>query len=371
MPAALPLAGQTLPGRHRAPIPEPRPDTSLRRAAAAVRRPAARALVVLLTATALPFALSGAAAQAATTADWEKLAQCESGGNWSINTGNGYYGGLQFSQSTWLAYNGDEFASRADYADPEEQMVVANRTLAAQGWDAWPSCSRSVGLYGSPTTGGPTQLITAITDRYNNEPAIRNRMGSPLGFEQGDAQLRWQVYQGGRMYWSPSAGAHTIYGAILAKYLSLGGAPTKGVPTTDELGASGGGAYNDFAGNGSIYWSRSTGAHEVRGAIRAKWRSLGAERTHGYPLTDEVPSSDGGAYNDFNSMNSIYWSRATNSHEVRGSIRATWRSLGGPKSRLGYPVSDEYSTRYGARSDFQGGYVAWKRSTNQTKAFYN
>jgi hypothetical protein len=155
------------------------------RAGGTLRRHAARAATILLTATAIPLVAVPSVANAATTADWERLAECESGGNWSINTGNGYYGGLQFSTSTWNAFGGGEFASRADLATPEEQMVVANRTLLEQGWDAWPSCSRSVGLYGSPTTGGPTELITAIINRYNGEPALRQRLGRCQGAMAG------------------------------------------------------------------------------------------------------------------------------------------------------------------------------------------
>jgi hypothetical protein len=68
---------------------------------------------------------------------WDRVAQCESGGNWSINTGNGYYGGLQFSYSTWLAYGGGDFASRADLATREEQITVANRVYADNGLAQW------------------------------------------------------------------------------------------------------------------------------------------------------------------------------------------------------------------------------------------
>jgi pyruvate/2-oxoglutarate dehydrogenase complex dihydrolipoamide acyltransferase (E2) component len=74
--------------------------------------------------------------------NWDGVAQCESGGNWSINTGNGYYGGLQFSQSTWEAYGGLEFAPRADLATKEEQIIVAERTLDGQGVGAWPTCGK-------------------------------------------------------------------------------------------------------------------------------------------------------------------------------------------------------------------------------------
>jgi hypothetical protein len=72
--------------------------------------------------------------------NWDAVAQCESGGNWSINTGNGYYGGLQFSQSTWEAYGGAEYAARADLASRDAQIAVAEKVLAAQGAGAWPHC---------------------------------------------------------------------------------------------------------------------------------------------------------------------------------------------------------------------------------------
>lgn len=74
---------------------------------------------------------------------WDSLAQCESGGNWGINTGNGFSGGLQFAPSTWSAYGGQGDASNASR---EEQIAVAERVQAAQGWGAWPACSASLGL---------------------------------------------------------------------------------------------------------------------------------------------------------------------------------------------------------------------------------
>ncbi|GAA4521239.1 transglycosylase family protein [Brachybacterium paraconglomeratum] len=77
---------------------------------------------------------------------WDKVAQCESGGNWSINTGNGYYGGLQFSPSTWKAFGGHEFASQANQATKSEQIAVAQRTLQQQGPGAWPTCGKRAGL---------------------------------------------------------------------------------------------------------------------------------------------------------------------------------------------------------------------------------
>jgi hypothetical protein len=89
-------------------------------------------------------AVALAAPAVAADHDWSGVARCESGGNWQINTGNGYYGGLQFSASTWQAYGGGAYASRADLASSGEQIAVAERVLAAQGAGAWPVCGRSL-----------------------------------------------------------------------------------------------------------------------------------------------------------------------------------------------------------------------------------
>lgn len=79
---------------------------------------------------------------------WGCLAECESSGDWHINTGNTFYGGLQFWQPTWEAFGGLEFASRADLATRDEQIEIAKRVQAAQGWGAWPECARRYGLIG-------------------------------------------------------------------------------------------------------------------------------------------------------------------------------------------------------------------------------
>ncbi|WP_030941812.1 transglycosylase family protein [Streptomyces sp. NRRL S-646] len=91
-------------------------------------------------------------ASAATASEWDKVAQCESGGNWSINTGNGYYGGLQFSASTWAAYGGTQYAAQANQASKSQQIAVAEKVLAAQGKGAWPVCG--TGLSGAAYNGG-------------------------------------------------------------------------------------------------------------------------------------------------------------------------------------------------------------------------
>jgi hypothetical protein len=87
-----------------------------------------------------------AATAAATGTVWDDIAECESGGNWAINTGNGYYGGLQFLGSTWQNYGGGDFAARADLATREQQIVVAERIRDDVGYGAWPACTRRLGL---------------------------------------------------------------------------------------------------------------------------------------------------------------------------------------------------------------------------------
>ncbi|ALI28657.1 MULTISPECIES: resuscitation-promoting factor [Mycolicibacterium] len=78
-------------------------------------------------------------------AQWDSLAQCEAGGNWAINTGNGFYGGVQFDQNTWERQGGLRYAPRADLATREEQIAIATVTQARQGWGAWPVCSGRIG----------------------------------------------------------------------------------------------------------------------------------------------------------------------------------------------------------------------------------
>ncbi len=92
-------------------------------------------------------AIAGQAA-AATDGEWDQVASCESGGNWGINTGNGYQGGLQFNQGTWAAHGGGQYAPSAQLATREQQIAVAERVLATQGRGAWPVCGH--GLSGPP-----------------------------------------------------------------------------------------------------------------------------------------------------------------------------------------------------------------------------
>jgi hypothetical protein len=115
--------------------------------AAAPARPSRRHVVRLAVAAAIGVgtvpAFAGVAQAAPSQGTWERLAKCESSGNWRINSGNGFYGGLQFTRSTWKAFGGSGMPHHASRA---EQIRVARKVLAKQGWGAWPACSKKLGL---------------------------------------------------------------------------------------------------------------------------------------------------------------------------------------------------------------------------------
>ncbi|MFE0731321.1 transglycosylase family protein [Streptomyces antibioticus] len=115
-------------------------------------------------------------AAAADSGVWDRIAQCESGGNWHINTGNGYYGGLQFSASTWRAYGGTAYAPTADKAGKAEQIAVATKVQKSQGWGAWPTCSARAGATGgAPASGASTASKAQKSQKsQSSKPARRS-----------------------------------------------------------------------------------------------------------------------------------------------------------------------------------------------------
>ncbi|MHA5051623.1 transglycosylase family protein [Streptomyces sp. SD15] len=97
---------------------------------------------------------------------WGCLAECESGGNWHINTGNGFYGGLQFWQPTWEKFGGLAYAPRADLASRAEQIKVAQEVVAVQGWEAWPVCAKRYNLKGRMYAVKAGETLTSIARKY-------------------------------------------------------------------------------------------------------------------------------------------------------------------------------------------------------------
>ncbi|HEX6501082.1 MAG TPA: transglycosylase family protein [Micromonosporaceae bacterium] len=126
-------------------------------------------------ATALSSLLGAAPANAGSSVNWDAIAQCESSGNWHINTGNGFYGGLQFTQSTWAAYGGTAYAPRADLASRSQQIAVAERVLAGQGIHAWPVCGARAGSSASytPKSGASKSYSTPKVQPKHQAPVQR------------------------------------------------------------------------------------------------------------------------------------------------------------------------------------------------------
>ncbi|MEU6817259.1 transglycosylase family protein [Streptomyces sp. NPDC046860] len=196
------------------------------------RRPSKTARVLALAGVAGaavvgPVMASGSAS-AATGSEWDAVAQCESGGNWSINTGNGFYGGLQFSASTWSGYGGTQYAATADKATKEQQITVAEKVLAAQGKGAWPVCG--TGLSSTPYSGSAAPAPSAdsktedkaaadtseraaddqAASRSTERPDASNTVTTPTGqkVEKGDGE--YKVVKGDTL--SSIAAKHKVEG---------------------------------------------------------------------------------------------------------------------------------------------------------------
>lgn len=135
-----------------------------------------------------PVAFAGTA-QAASDAQWDAIAQCESGGKWNTSTGNGYSGGLQFTPSTWRAHGGQGSPQGASRA---QQIAVAEKVLASQGWGAWPSCSRKVGARGSSSARSASVVhrssslqSSRTAFKKKTSSTVSNRLHSRLGSRLG------------------------------------------------------------------------------------------------------------------------------------------------------------------------------------------
>ncbi|MCQ4080515.1 LysM peptidoglycan-binding domain-containing protein [Streptomyces sp. RB6PN25] len=116
--------------------------------------------------------MTATSANAATQSQWDAVAQCESGGNWSINTGNGFFGGLQFTSSTWAAYGGTQFAPEANQATESQQIQIAEKVLASQGKGAWPVCG--TGLTGAPYAGSSSSSAGSSSSASSSSAASQD-----------------------------------------------------------------------------------------------------------------------------------------------------------------------------------------------------
>ena len=155
--------------------------------------------------TALAGAVAGAplvvlapSANAATDSTWDRVAQCESGGNWSINTGNGFSGGLQFTAQTWKGFGGGQYAPAAHQATRAQQIAVAEKVLAKQGWGAWPVCSRKAGATGESATqrtapAAPAQQVRLSAPAAPSTGTYTVKAGDTLGkIAQAHGMANWK-----------------------------------------------------------------------------------------------------------------------------------------------------------------------------------
>jgi LysM repeat protein len=123
--------------------------------------------------------LGPASAAQASSVNWDAIAQCESGGNWSINTGNGFYGGLQFTKGTWRAYGGAKYASTANKASRSEQIAIAEKVLRGQGIGAWPVCGKKGGsskhYKGTNTSGSKSHKSSSHKSSTHKSKSVTHK----------------------------------------------------------------------------------------------------------------------------------------------------------------------------------------------------
>ena len=167
---------------------------------------------------ALPLAAAGSA-DAASVSTWDKVAACESSGDWGINTGNGFYGGLQFTQSTWEAYGGTRYAPRADLATKDQQIAVAEKVVDGQGPGAWPVCSvragltRGGGIPGAHTESAATRPATNATKSSVRDVQPQTTPQSRAGRAETYTVVRGDTLSGIAEEHDVAGGWHRLYAA--------------------------------------------------------------------------------------------------------------------------------------------------------------
>lgn len=203
---------------------------------------------------------------------------------------------------------------------------------------------------------GAHSIYGAIRDKFwelGNERVLGYPTTEELSAANGG---RWQQFQNRLMLWHPNTGAHSVYGTILAEFRALGSEWTVGYPRTEELPAANGGRWQEFE-VGRIYWSSSASAHWVHGAILDQFVSLGSEWTLGYPTTEELAAANGGRWQQFQNR-LMLWHPNTGAHSVYGAILAKFREVGSEQV-LGYPTGEESAWGSGRRQPFQNAWIYW------------
>ncbi|GAB3708637.1 hypothetical protein GCM10028815_22490 [Mariniluteicoccus flavus] len=269
-----------------------------------------------------------------------------------------------------------DFAGGSIYASPDSGAHWIRGAVK----EKWGSLGWEAGFLGYPTSNEECWISNGCFQRFQggliywslpsgahfvrgaifDEWGRNGWEGGSLGFPTSDEQcfIRngcFQDFQGGHIYWSQASGAHFIRGAIFDHWGRNGWeAGHLGYPTSGEFcGLRAGGCGQHFQ-NGSIYWSPKSGAHFVKGSIKAKWAEYGWENEYGYPLSDEICGmKNGGCRQVFEGDDMIYFSPATGAHPVFKEFMGAWGQHGWESGRLGYPVADPYY------HDYPDGHRAW------------
>ena len=213
--------------------------------------------------------------------------------------------------------------------------------------------------------------MSAIDNKYAQLGGAGGILGAPKGPETQctDPKLRKRDYVNGSIYFQNThTAAFEVHGNIAAKFYSLSAETgVLGYPVSDETVVPDGvGRVSHFSG-GDIYWRPSTGAFEVHGGILGRYASIGGPQSAlGYPLSDEAETSDNsGRFNQFQ-FGVIYWKGSVGAHEVHGAILAKWKSLNAQAGALGYPLTNEIpvATPAGGRQNkFEHGTILWTAAT--------
>ncbi|MCX2732481.1 hypothetical protein OOZ19_19750 [Saccharopolyspora sp. NFXS83] len=313
---------------------------------------------IVLAAAAVPLALAGPAATAATAPEpAAQTAQAEQQAFTAIE--DRYWNDAALRELLGEPVDSEQNAEKFNYQQYQHGWMFQNlgdgAVTAIQGDIA----ARYTELGGAPELGAATTDELVAPDgvgRYNH-------------FTGGSVHPS--------IYWTPDTGAQAVWGPVRDFWESKGwevgylGYPTKSTSTT----ADGAGAYNHFVGpdgaGASVYWSDESGAHSVQGDIRDVWAGQGWETgTLGYPTTDELVVADGvGRYNEFagtgGEPGAAYWSPDSGAHWLAGPILERWDQLDGQAGYLGYPTSDPHEVEGGTQVDFQRGYVVLDESTGE------
>jgi uncharacterized protein with LGFP repeats len=281
---------------------------------------------------------------------------------------------FQYGAITWTSAVGAHPVTGAF----RDRWVAAGRQTGALGY---PTNDQACGLVrggcyqlfqdGGVYSSASTAAASVSGDVWDKWSALRWE-GGPLGYPTRSTTCGlvgdgcFQTFEGGSVYSSAtSKGPHTVWGSILTTWAAQSWERgVLGYPTGDEVcGLTDGGCSQQFQ-NGAVYWSPSSGARVVTGAVGGAWVGAGAdEGPLGYPVANQVCGLvDGGCFQQFQ-RGSVYWTTATGAHAVSGAILSTWGSGGWERGTLGYPTADAVTTAAEISQQFQHGTLVQNRST--------